>query len=526
MVALREIFATFKVDFDTEELDQGNKKVEQGTGAIKAFGAAILASGAALYLRSVVNELQATGDSLGKVSTQLGVNADWLEEQRHAAGLASVQAEQFDQALRTLQRNQGLAAEGGKEQANSFKQLGFEMSGAELAALGIDQVLPMLADGLKGLKTDSERTTVAQKLLGDSGARLLPMFAQGAAGIEAARKELALLGGGFTEEAVKQMEALGDAGTRLDAGLLSVKVQIAKGIVPTISVWMEKIAFGLGRLSRFTDQVRELTQSSNILEGAFTVLGAAGLSKVFQLAGGWSGVGRMLLQATRFLGAFLVKLALPALIIDDLITTFQGGNSIIKDILDGWFGEGTTQMVVGFFQTFSGGWESAMETLAGAKEWVIAVLSAMGVEIGIIFSQAGAAIKDGIGSAWNFVIRKTIESVRFIADKMKEVPFVGGLVDGSGISGRLSSILSDTNNRERLSSDVASRRISAAERIEAAQDRIANNINAPQTINNTTNVTVPPGTDRSMAARVGKAATDGASRGSKKATAAALIPKK
>src|SRR5690606_16347648 len=94
------------------------------------------------------------------------------------------------------------------------------------------------------------------------------------------------------------------------------------------------------------------------LTGTFTVLGAAGVGKLFALVGGWKGIGKLILQALRVLGIFLLRLALPVLLIDELITTWQGGDTIIRRILDGWFGEGMTAQIVGFFGLLTGGWES------------------------------------------------------------------------------------------------------------------------------------------------------------------------
>ena len=40
-----------------------------------------------------------------------------------------------------------------------------------------------VADGLKGLESDSEKAALAQQLLGRSGADLLPLFKEGSDGI-------------------------------------------------------------------------------------------------------------------------------------------------------------------------------------------------------------------------------------------------------------------------------------------------------------------------------------------------------
>lgn len=539
-VALREVLASFGVEWDSGPLERGNARVDGAISKLKAFGAALGASAVVLGLKNMVSELEAQAGALDDSATRLGLSTDELQAYRYAAKMAGLEVASFDQALGILVLNQGAAAEGSKAQAEAFKAVGVEADGAALSSMTLSELLPQIAEGLAKVESTSERARMAQQLFGKQGAKLAPLLGQGAAGVAKFQAEIDKLGGGLSGEGLKALTQYGDQMDRLDMATTSAKLAIAKGVVPTMSILAEKLAFGLGRAARFASSIVDIANKSNILTAAFTVLGAAGLGKVFALAGGWRGIIGLLRQAARVLGVFLLRLALPALLIDELITTWQGGDTIIRRILDGWFGEGMTAQIVGFFKLLTGGWESVVFVVDSVATMIGAIIVGLAEEIGNNFAMAWASVQDAAGSAWNAILETVRSAIAEIAALIDSATASAGrLADKFGLSslgkwikgagGDLAKSVADRGaglaaatggNRAMVEQEYWKTRTERVEVFDAAKrglgQRIAE-VNSPTTVN----VTVPPGTPASMANRVGQAAAK-AVQPSRRATHAAL----
>ena len=74
------------------------------------------------------------------------------------------------------------AGSGSKSANETLSALGLTFK--ELQALEPDKQFEVLADRISGLKDPADRTRAAVELFGRAGADLLPLFEQGAAGIE------------------------------------------------------------------------------------------------------------------------------------------------------------------------------------------------------------------------------------------------------------------------------------------------------------------------------------------------------
>ena len=504
MTALREVLALFDVEFDASALDAGNKKIESAIGKLQAFGAAIAGSAIVMGLKNMISELEGQASTLDDSATQLGLSAQELQEYRYAAKMAGLENAAFDKSLTVLTLNQGAAAEGGKAQAAAFKAVGITATGAKLSQMTLSELLPQIADGLSKVESTSERARMAQQLFGKQGAKLAPLLGEGAAGMAKFRAEIEELGGGFTADATKSLAEYGDTMDKIDMATTSLKVQLVKTLGPALVQLANKLAFGIGRLSRWVDGMREAAKQSNIAKGIFGALGAAGIGKLFSMAKGWSGIAKGIASASRFLGAFLLRLALPALLIDELITTWEGGDTIIRRILDGWFGEGQTAKIVGFFKVLTGGWENFVFMVDNVALMVGAIIVGMGAEISNVFSAAWASVQDSAGAAWNSILSVVAGAITEIARLMSSVGLDGvaaGLADkGAGLAG----LLAKGGNADRVALEHQVKRTERVEVFERAKSAIGDRITevtAPTTIH----VNVPPGTPATMAHRVGQA---------------------
>jgi hypothetical protein len=126
-------------------------------------------------------------------------------------------------------------------------------------------------------------------------------------------------------DAVRTGQGFANASKALEAQLKDLGIGMAMTVIPRL----EKIVrWARDAVTKFN----KMAKGTKVLESAMYTLGA--------VAG---------ILALEFYGAFVVPaIAIGALIllVDELWTTFEGGDTLIKDWLDGWFGVGTTSDLV------------------------------------------------------------------------------------------------------------------------------------------------------------------------------------
>lgn len=312
--ALREVFARFGVTFDAGPLVRGEGATNDAATALRTLGNVVAGSALVVGLRNFNNEMVAIGDGLGATANLLGVNTRELQEWHLAAELADVSAADFDGAVLRLQNRM---AQGGSGVA-VFRRLGVDIRDAQGQLRNTSDVLTDLADPISRLSNDAERTGILVDLLGRSGARLAPLFSQGAAGIRSAREQLQELGGGASDEFIAAAQEQNDAIHRWDVAWLSLRSRLAVYVLPIF----EAITVGLTRLSA---GLTNATGRSRLLESAMVVLGIAGAAAGTRTALAWIRAAAPFLA----LAALVVGLTL---VVDDLWVGLDGGESVLADL--------------------------------------------------------------------------------------------------------------------------------------------------------------------------------------------------
>ena len=185
------------------------------------------------------------GDNLDKSSKKIGLNTKALQLWRRSAELAGGDAAGFDKALIKLSRAVGEARDGTAEYVDAFEKLGIDRATLQHAELA--DILPLVADGMKGLESNITRAQVATDLLGAKNAALIPMFNQGAAAIAAQATETERLGL-ITQNQIDLSAVLTDETRDLEQSYESLKGNLFEELAPTLITTVE----GLTELAVWT----------------------------------------------------------------------------------------------------------------------------------------------------------------------------------------------------------------------------------------------------------------------------------
>lgn len=248
------------------------QKVKAGFSMMTAAATAFAASAAVNTIMQAVKAGLDYASALGEASQQVGVTTDALQFYRFAAGQSGLATEEMDNALAQLTRRAGEAASGTKAQAEAFKKLGVSVKDANGELVPTGDLIPMIAEGLKGLHSPAERAAVLVDLFGKSGQRLEPLLAGGAKGVNDLADSYKKMNTALTPEQIKNADEAADAIGKLQQRL---RERIA-GIVGDNSA----------AIIEFTQNLSNLADKA---ERAFRALQSLANSKAGQLIG--KGIG-------------------------------------------------------------------------------------------------------------------------------------------------------------------------------------------------------------------------------------------
>jgi hypothetical protein len=394
-VALREILATFGFQVDDKNLQNASKRVDSVAQTIGSAFAVVAATQVFGFFKSFVGELQSTADQLIDTSAALGVNATELQRWQLAAKLSGAEATDLATGLRNISK----VANDAKGSAE-IKRLGIDLKDANGNAKTATQLMGDVGLEIGKLKSPTERTAKALEFFGKSGAKLMPMFAEGEEGIAKMLGRLDELGGGLGEDALAILEKSGDATDEMNVAILSLKSRLAVELFPALTR-------GIGTFTKFLGNVTNGAKGTRIFQAAIVVLGSVAA------AAGLSAIAPWL--------PFIAAITAATLIVDDLIVLFEGGDSAIGRLIDNLFGAGT-----------------ATEWVKDAKQWwsdlwtELDKADTVTEKIEVIFDALEPVVEEALSRVGEAIVRQVIKWGDDVTSPTNETTGVifDGLIDG------------------------------------------------------------------------------------------------
>jgi hypothetical protein len=181
---------------------------------LAAFGAGLLGLRAGL---GVLSNLRDEFDRIGKLSAQFDLPVETVQKLKLAAELTGSDLEKLVGALRKATVAGTEAGDGLETYVRQFRALGINVEEFNRAAP--DQKLAILADAFANATDQSAAFTAAYRILGRSGAELIPLLKGGADGIKDISENLETLDAGQIKAIEDFNDQLTVLKTNLQAGL-------------------------------------------------------------------------------------------------------------------------------------------------------------------------------------------------------------------------------------------------------------------------------------------------------------------
>ena len=414
MAVVNELVSRFSFVGDLSPQRDFNKGLAQSITLLGGFATAMIASAGGLF--AFVAAGTEASDKLTDLSAETGVAVEALQELGFAAELSGSSAEQMQSSLAGLSKVAGDAARDLGRGKKAFDDLGISVKDSNGTVKTADVLFGELGAKFRQLGTDSatQKSIIASLGLDPSALQLLNATSEEVAALVEQSRRLGIVTTEQAEASAKFQDSLAIA----KFGVSALRQQVAIGLAPAMTditnrfvgfleANHELIEGGLKYLGEIIISVIGFIERM-----APVVLIAAAAFGIATLAtGGFATVMGIVLSPVVLITAAIIALLL---IVDDLITAFQGGQSVIADFFMEFLGIDIVPIMHGVYdafmgmvdgvialigklwdfwkeftkaivQLFTGDWEGALATLLSA------------------FNTLGSAIKDIFSGVFTFL---------------------------------------------------------------------------------------------------------------------------
>ena len=362
MAAVSEIITKFSFEGSTKPLIDYNSALGKSVKLLGAMGVALGAAafGVAKWASGVSQALQPLFD----LSSQTGVAVASLQELSFAAEQSNSSSQALESSIGSLSAKIGEAAQKGSEE---FSRLGISVRDANGNVKDADAILGEVGNSFRRLGLSmAEQQGFAEALGIDSS--LITMLGKTGAEIDALKERARDLGITLSPKDQKALEEYNGSIAEMDAAMSGLKNKIAVAIVPELEDLAEGFSDLLAKNNEWivdgvkatVEFVVDLVDALKRLAPFILASGAAFAIATIGTSGFAAALGFVLSPAVLITAGILAI----ALVLDDLIVAFRGGESVIADFFGEFFGWDIRPLLEGIVVVFK---EVVGGILGGAK---------------------------------------------------------------------------------------------------------------------------------------------------------------
>lgn len=312
------------------------------------------------------------GDAIHDMAQRTGMSVEALAKFKKAAAVSGTDLENVAKASMKLSKGLYDAATTGKgPAADALQELGIKATDAAGKVRSADAVMLDIATKFKSMPDGVEKTALAIKLFGRSGAEMIPMLNMGGDAIDKLKVKMTAA---FAEKADQYKDKL----TALSGKVGALGMDLTVALLPALEAITNAVTWLIDGFNKLPEPIRAISGGVALLSISMMALSPI-ISGVISLAGMLGGLS---LGATiaGWLGAMGPAIA--------------GMTAALSGLL-AWVG---STLIPGLLAFFSGpvGWT----VLAVAA--VVAMCIAFREPIGKFFSWLGGAIANGLQAIWKW----------------------------------------------------------------------------------------------------------------------------
>lgn len=228
-------------------LAAGAKAAAAGVAAVTAAAGAV-----AVKLADTANEAADYGDNVDKMSQKLGLSAEAYQEWDFIMQHSGSDVDKMSASMKKLA---DAVQQPTKESTAAFEKLGISIEDA--AKMSQEDLFAKTITELQKMESGTERTALANDLLGKSAMDLGALLNTSAEDTEAMRQQVRKLGGVMSDDAVKSAAQFKDSLQNMKTAVGSVGREIGSSFMPSMTQMMD----AFGGLIKGSDGAEEALQA-------------------------------------------------------------------------------------------------------------------------------------------------------------------------------------------------------------------------------------------------------------------------
>jgi phage-related minor tail protein len=212
-------------------LAAGAKAAAAGVAAVTAAAGAV-----AVKLADTANEAADYGDNVDKMSQKLGLSAEAYQEWDFIMQHSGSDVDKMSASMKKLA---DAVQEPTKESAAAFEKLGISMEDA--AKMSQEDLFAATITALQDMESGTERTALANDLLGKSAMDLGALLNMSSDEVESMRQEVNDLGGVMSSDAVEASAAYKDSLQNMKTAIGGIGKEIGSSFLPSMTRMMNSV---------------------------------------------------------------------------------------------------------------------------------------------------------------------------------------------------------------------------------------------------------------------------------------------
>ncbi|HFZ7335745.1 TPA: hypothetical protein ACIVMO_002908 [Salmonella enterica subsp. salamae serovar 42:g,t:-] len=449
MAIVNELITKFGFIGNLAPQETFNANLKASIGLLAGLGAAI--AGSAAGVAGWVTSVSQSVDPMVQFSRETGVAIETIQTLGYAASVNGSGVDALQASLGEMTKRVGEFVSTGEGEAKDVaERLGLQFRDMNGHVKNSDVIFRELADKLHGM-SQAEKFSVLDKMgIDRSMVQLLSMTGEEISSLQNKAEALGVV----TQDQADQFAAYNDSLTTLGKGFDGIKFQVAVGFVPVMKDLVDGftdfliankdlIKNGLAHLGEIIFSVMGMIRRLLPIVSAVTIAFAAW----WLVTGGLATVMGVLMSPVVLITAAILGVIL---VIDDLLTAMEGGQSVIADFFkDNWgtdivpalkeakaalmafinYAIGVfkplADAIVSMFKfvwhlitgAFTGDFQDAMNDAQGVFDSLIAFISGA-------FGVVGDAVKYVFGDAGTFIVdifEQSIENVKNLFNALRKL---------------------------------------------------------------------------------------------------------
>lgn len=239
-------------------------------GGFAAVATAIVKAEKALI--SMTKEAASNADDLLTLASVTGMTTDSVQELNYMADLTDVSMDRIKDSLKETTNKMQEAAAGTGDAYDAYQRLGVEITNADGSLRSAQDVFYDTIDALGEIKNQTERDALAMDLMSESAQELNPLIDLGGEKMRAYAQEAHDMGYVLDNDALKSLQGVDDAYSRLQNTQEGVKNQLAAEFAPYLEEFYGDLTSGIKTIGSTLQQSGLVDAFGMLLETAGEII--------------------------------------------------------------------------------------------------------------------------------------------------------------------------------------------------------------------------------------------------------------